>query len=135
MRYPCPFVVSHVSLIRLSVTASADYSSETSYVNTESEKTIMTSSRYLFPQGRIDISAPGSGFSDDVQLSPEFTGAIDAALAKTSKTDQREALDAVFNEFGHVYRTSVQMGGTLSAHTMETFYRSVRGWSCAYPCG
>ncbi|KAI0685389.1 erylysin B [Cerioporus squamosus] len=108
------------------VTASADYSEETSYVivNTETQKTIMTSWRYLFPQGRIDISAPGSGFQDDVQLNPEFTDAINAALAKSSKLDQREALDAVFNEFGHVYRTKVQMGGTLSAHTMETFYRS-----------
>lgn len=109
-----------------SVTASADYSNETSYKNTETEKTIMVSSRYLFPQGRVNFSPPGSGYVDDVQLSPAFTGAIDDALAKPTKPEQREAIWAAFNTFGDVFRTEVQIGGTLTAHTMETFKRSVR---------
>ena len=108
-----------------SVTASADYSNETQYKNTETERTIMMSSRYLFPQGRIDFSPPNSGFQGAVTLSQDFMDAMNAALAKSSKTDQREALYNVFEEYGHVFRTKVQIGGTLSAHTMETFMRSV----------
>ena len=86
----------------------------------------MTSSRYLFPQGRIDFSPPGSGFQDAVQLAPAFIDVINAALAKGSRTEQREALDAALQEYGQVFRTRIQIGGTLSAHTMETFNRSVR---------
>ncbi|KAI0714079.1 erylysin B [Cerioporus squamosus] len=134
------------------VTASADYSKETSYKNTETEKTMMVSTRYMFPQGRIDLSPPGSGYADDVALSPEFTQAINNALAKPTKLEQREALDATFNDFGDIFRTEVQMGGTLSAHTMETFKRSeneetvkedvkaglevaVKGWSAGTTVG
>ncbi|RPD73901.1 pleurotolysin B precursor [Lentinus tigrinus ALCF2SS1-7] len=105
-------------------TANADYSTETSYKNTETEKTIMVSSRYLFPQGRIDLSPPGTGYADDVQLSPAFLKAVSDALAKPTKLEQREALDAIFKDYGEVYRTKVRIGGTLSAHTMETFKRS-----------
>lgn len=86
----------------------------------------MVSTRYLFPQGRIDFSPPGSGYVDDVQLSDEFIQAIQNALAKPTKLDQREALYDVFADFGDVFRSEVELGGTLSAHTMETFNRSVR---------
>ena len=109
-----------------SVTANASYSNESSYKNTETEKTIMTSSRYLFPQGRVDFSPPGSGFQDDVQLSPAFLDVVKAALAKGTRTEQREALYAILEEYGQVFRTKVDIGGTLSAHTMETFKRTVR---------
>ena len=108
-----------------SITVSADYSTETDWKNTETQKTILVSSRYLFPQGRIDFSTPGSGFKGAAQLSEEFLDAIDAALKKGTFTEQREALYALFQEYGHVFRTKVQIGGTLSAHTMETFSRSV----------
>ncbi|KAI8996482.1 erylysin B [Trametes punicea] len=106
------------------VTAKADYSQESSKFNSETQKTVTVSSRYLFPQGRIDFSPPGSGFQDDVQLSPEFKEAVEGALAKPSRAEQREAIHAVLDEFGHVFRTKVQMGGTLSAHTTATYNRS-----------
>ena len=108
-----------------SVTASASYSNESSYKNTETEKTIMTSSRYLFPQGRVDFSPPGSGFQEDVQLNPAFLDVVKAALAKSTPTEQREALYNILEEYGQVFRTKVDIGGTLSAHTMETFKRTV----------
>ena len=125
--FPLRIATSHhdVSLFNLSVTANADYSKETSYKNTESEKTIIVSSRYLFPQGYVNFSPPGTGYADDVQLSPLFTQSINNALAKPTKLEQREAVDAVLKDFGEVFRTKVQVGGTLSAHTMETFKRSV----------
>ena len=85
----------------------------------------MTSSRYLFPQGRVDFSPPGSGFQDDVQLNPAFLDVVKAALAKSTPTEQREALYNILEEYGQVFRTKVDIGGTLSAHTMETFKRTV----------
>lgn len=107
------------------MTAGADYSQESSYENTETTKTVLVSSRYLFPQGRIDFAAPGSGFAGEIELSQGFTTALDAALEKTTLVEQREALDALFNEYGQVFRTRVQLGGTLSAHTSETYSRTV----------
>ena len=92
----------------------------------------MTSSRYLFPQGRVDFSPPGSGFQDDVQLSPAFLDVVKAALAKGTRTEQREALYAILEEYGQVFRTKVDIGGTLSAHTMETFKRTVRSLPVLY---
>ncbi|KAK7038953.1 hypothetical protein VNI00_010345 [Paramarasmius palmivorus] len=106
------------------VTATAEYSNETSYKNTETEKTIFVSSRYLFRQGRIDFSPPGSGFDDEVKLTSGFLNAINNGLSKETPTDKREALYRVFEEYGHVFRTRVQIGGVLSAHTMEVFKRS-----------
>ncbi|KAK7029592.1 hypothetical protein VNI00_010406 [Paramarasmius palmivorus] len=106
------------------VTGSAEYSESSSYKNTENEKTIFMSSRYMFPQGRIDFSIPGSGFANDVQLSPDFTNAITTALAKSTPPEKREALYNVFQEFGQVFRDKVQIGGVLSAHSMDTFSRS-----------
>ncbi|TFK77574.1 hypothetical protein K466DRAFT_439717, partial [Polyporus arcularius HHB13444] len=106
------------------VTASVDYKKETTYKNTETQKTIMVSTRYLFPQGRVNFSPPGSGYADDLQLSNEFIEAIHKALAKPTKLAQREALYDVFTDFGDVFRSEVELGGTLSAHTMETFNRT-----------
>ncbi|EEB89936.1 hypothetical protein MPER_11918 [Moniliophthora perniciosa FA553] len=105
-------------------TASAEYSESSSYKNTESEKTIMMSSRYMFPQGRIDFTVPGSGFSDAVELNPEFLSAINSALNKSTPPEKRDALYNVFQEYGQVFRDKVQIGGVLSAHTMDTFSRS-----------
>ncbi|TFK88510.1 erylysin B [Polyporus arcularius HHB13444] len=106
------------------ITASADYSRETSYKNTESEKTIIVSSRYMFPQGAVNFSPPDSGYADDVQLAPAFVTAVNNALAKSTKLEKREALDAVFKDFGDVFPIKLEIGGTLSAHSMETFKRS-----------
>ncbi|KAI0690514.1 hypothetical protein C8T65DRAFT_745785 [Cerioporus squamosus] len=106
------------------VTANADYSQDTSYKNTQTDKTVMVSSRFMFPQGRVDFNSPLVGVVDPVQLSPAFTSAITGALGQSTTTAQREALDAVFNQFGHVFRTKVRLGGALSAHTMETFSRT-----------
>ncbi|TFK77702.1 hypothetical protein K466DRAFT_607811 [Polyporus arcularius HHB13444] len=106
------------------VTASVDYKKETNYKNTETQKTIMVSTRYLFPQGRVNFSPPGSGYANDLQLSDEFIEAIHKALAKPTKLAQREALYELFADFGDVFRSEVELGGTLSAHTMETFNRS-----------
>lgn len=111
------------------MTAGADYSQESSYENTETTKTVLVSSRYLFPQGRIDFAAPGSGFAGEIELSPDFMTALDAALNQPTPVQQREALDALFNEYGQVFRTRVQLGGTLSAHTSETYSRTVRSES------
>ena len=108
-----------------SVSATAEYSESSKYKNTETEKTIYMSSRYLFPQGRIDFSPPGTGFADDAELSPAFLKVITDALAKPLLSDKREALHNAFEEYGHVFRTQVHIGGVLSAHTMETFSRSV----------
>ncbi len=107
------------------MTASADYSQESSYENTETTKTVLVSSRYLFPQGRIEFSAPGSGIVGEIELSQGFMTVLDAALQKATPLEQREALDALFNEYGQVFRTRVQLGGTLSAHTSETYSRTV----------
>ncbi|KAK7039010.1 hypothetical protein VNI00_010402 [Paramarasmius palmivorus] len=106
------------------VTATAEYSNSSSYKNTETEKSIFVSSRYLFRQGRIDFSPPGSGFDDEVKLTSGFLTVINNALAKETPTDKREALYKAFAEYGHVFRTRVQIGGVLSAHTMEVFKRS-----------
>ncbi len=86
----------------------------------------MVSSRYMFTQGAVNFSPPGSGYADDVQLAPAFTTAVDNALAKPTKLEKREALDAVFKDFGDVFPIKLEIGGTLSAHSMETFKRSVR---------
>ncbi|RPD54074.1 erylysin B [Lentinus tigrinus ALCF2SS1-6] len=106
------------------ITANADYTQDTSYKSTATEKTVMVSSRYLFPQGRVDFNPPIVGAITPVQLSPTFTAAITAALGQTTTAAQREALDNVFFQFGHVFRTKVRLGGVLSAHTMETFKRT-----------
>ncbi|CAA7262065.1 unnamed protein product [Cyclocybe aegerita] len=106
------------------VTATAEYSESSTWKNDETEKSMYVSSRYLFPQGRIDFSAPGSGFDDVVKLSSGFTNAIQSALGKSSLTDRREALHNVFEEYGHVFRTKTKIGGVLSAHTQETFKRT-----------
>lgn len=111
-----------------------DFSQETSYENTETTKTIMVSSRYLFPQGSIHFTPPGIGLDGEIKLSDGFASAIDDALGRPTPTAQREALDVIFNEYGHVFRTKVQVGGVLSAHTMETFNRSVRPSSLALYC-
>ncbi|RPD54073.1 hypothetical protein L227DRAFT_567556 [Lentinus tigrinus ALCF2SS1-6] len=106
------------------VTANADYTTDTSYKNTATEKTVMVSSRYLFPQGRVDFNPPLVGVIDPVQLNPSFTAAITAALGQSTQAARREALDTVFNTYGHVFRTKVRLGGALSAHTMDTFSRT-----------
>ncbi|KDQ25827.1 pleurotolysin B precursor [Pleurotus ostreatus PC15] len=106
------------------ITANSEYSESSSFKNTETEKSMYTSSRYLFPQGRIDFTTPDSGFEDVIKLSPQFTSGVQAALAKATGTEKREALQNLFQEYGHVFRTKVQIGGVLSAHTMETFSRS-----------
>ncbi|KAI0824467.1 hypothetical protein BC628DRAFT_1410894 [Trametes gibbosa] len=80
--------------------------------NTETTRTIMVSSRYLFPRGAIHFKPPG--IKGEIELSPNFVVAIDDALGKLTPTAQREALDVI-----------VQIGGVLSAHTMETFNRRV----------
>lgn len=86
----------------------------------------MVSSRFMFPQGRVDFNPPILGVVDPVQLNPSFTAAITSALGQSTKAAQREALYTVFNTYGHVFRTKVRLGGSLSAHTMETINRSVR---------
>ncbi|KIJ26612.1 hypothetical protein M422DRAFT_236447 [Sphaerobolus stellatus SS14] len=106
------------------VTATAEYSESSTWKNDETQKSMYMSSRYLFPQGRIDFSAPGSGLDGVVKLSSGFTNAIQSALGKSSLTDKREALHNVFEEYGHVFRTKVKIGGVLSAHTQETFKRT-----------
>ena len=83
------------------------------------------SSRYVFPQGRIEFKV-SSAVLENVQPSPQFLNAVDSAMAKSTLLEQREGLYEVFEEFGHVFRTKVQIGGVLSAHTGETFQRSVR---------
>nr|4V3A_C Chain C, Pleurotolysin B [Pleurotus ostreatus]4V3N_C Chain C, Pleurotolysin B [Pleurotus ostreatus] len=90
-------------------------------IETTTMKSMYTSSRYLFPQGRIDFTTPDSGFDDVIKLSPQFTSGVQAALAKATGTEKREALQNLFQEYGHVFRTKVHIGGVLSAHTMETF--------------
>ena len=89
------------------------------------------SSRFMFPQGRIDFNPPLLGIVNPVQLSPAFTDAITVSLGQSTAAAQREALDTVFNQFGHVFRTKVRLGGALSAHTMETFKRTVSSASTA----
>ena len=111
------------------MTANAEYSNESSYKNTETVKTVLVSSRYLFPQGRIDFSIPGTGFDDDVVLNSVFIDTINTALSKSTVTEQREGLYNAFEEFGHVFRTKIQIGGTLSAHTMETYNRTVSNYA------
>ena len=86
----------------------------------------MVSSRYLFPQGRVDFNPPIVGAIDPVQLNPTFTAGITAALGLSTTAAQREALDNVFFQFGHVFSTKVRLGGALAAHTMNTFKRTVR---------
>ena len=102
-----------------------EYSESSSYKSTETEKTVYSSSCYRFPQGRIDFNRPSSG-SGSIVLSTEFTSEINTALAKSSLLEKREALYNIFNEYGHVFRNQVTIGGALSAHTQETFSRSVR---------
>ncbi|ESK91444.1 pleurotolysin b [Moniliophthora roreri MCA 2997] len=99
----------------------AAYSESSSYKNTESQKTILMTSRYMFPQGQIDFTVSGSGFVDAVQLNPEFLSAIDSALDKSTPPEKRDALYNGFQEYGQVFRDKVQIGGVLSAHTMDTF--------------
>ena len=110
-----------------SASASGEYTEEESHKNTETHKTILVSSRYIFPQGRIDFSV-GSAVVDNVQPSPAFLDAIQSALAKSSHDEQRAGLYDVFDKFGNVFRTQLYMGGVLSAHTSETFSRSVRNY-------
>lgn len=74
------------------MTAGADYSQESSYENTETTKTALVSSRYLFPQGRIDFAAPGSGFAGEIELSQGFTTSLCDSLA-TRVTAQTSAPD------------------------------------------
>lgn len=105
------------------VAASVEYSESSSYKSTETEKTVYSSSCYRFPQGRIDFNRPSSG-SGSIVLSTEFTSEINTALAKSSLLEKREALYNIFNEYGHVFRNQVTIGGALSAHTQETFSRS-----------
>ena len=83
------------------------------------------SSHYLFPQGRIDFTVPGTGFSDEVQLSDGFMTSVNNALKKATRTEQREALYSIFEDYGHVFRTKVQIGGVLSGNTIETIKRTV----------
>ncbi|KAH8832148.1 erylysin B [Flagelloscypha sp. PMI_526] len=106
------------------VTATAEYSKTSTWKNDETQKSMYMSSRYLFPHGRIDFSPPGSGFDGAVKLSSGFTNAIQNAIGKSSLSDRREALYTVFEQYGHVFRTKVKIGGVLSAHTQETFKRT-----------
>ncbi|KAH8832151.1 erylysin B [Flagelloscypha sp. PMI_526] len=106
------------------VTATAEYSKTSTWKNDETQKSMYMSSRYLFPQGRIDFSPPGSGLDSAVKLSSGFTNAIQNALGKPSLSDKREALYTVFEQYGQVFRTKVKIGGVLSAHTQETFKRT-----------
>uniref|UniRef100_A0A0W0FQC7 Pleurotolysin B C-terminal domain-containing protein n=1 Tax=Moniliophthora roreri TaxID=221103 RepID=A0A0W0FQC7_MONRR len=78
----------------------------------------------MFPQGQIDFTVSGSGFVDAVQLNPEFLSAIDSALDKSTPPEKRDALYNGFQEYGQVFRDKVQIGGVLSAHTMDTFSKT-----------
>lgn len=73
------------------------------------------------PTGQIKFAE----FTGEVELSPNFTATLDAALAKATLAEKREALDALFNEYGHVFRKQFLVGGRLSVKTLETYSRTV----------
>ena len=87
-----------------SLRASGESRTESSSSHSQSESSLKITGRYVHPRCQLTIRG-------DLGPSGDLKKAIDRALALADESQQKAELIKVFDNFGHVYASSVEMGG------------------------
>lgn len=103
------------------VSGSIEASMEMSSSNTTTSSTLYVTGRYLYSKCQVTLP-------NGLQPHPDFKNAVMKALDVTDAAQRTNQLAQVFKEYGHVYYSSVEMGGmkhTTSKKTRETSVREI----------